>query len=60
MIAISSVRIVRKAKHPVHAKGRMFHRFTSTMTDSTIPAHMMIKSRIDQNHSFTLALRFSG
>ncbi len=60
MIALSSVRRLKNAKHSVAAAGIMFQNCTITVTESIIPPQMMQKSLTDQNHSFTLALRFSG
>jgi hypothetical protein len=60
MIEVSSTRRERNAKQAVAAKGRTFQKFTRITTDRIIPPQIMIKSRTLQNHSFTLALRFSG
>ena len=40
--------------------GITFQTFANTVTEMIIPAQMIMKSLTDQNHSFTLALRFSG
>ena len=40
--------------------GITFQKSANTATEMMMPAHMIIKSLTDQNHSFTVALRFSG
>ncbi len=48
------------AKQIVAAAGITFQKLANTVTETMIPAHMIMKSLTDQNHSFTLALRLSG
>ena len=60
MIAVSSALRLRNAKQAVKDSGTTVYSFANKSADRIMPAQMIQKSRTFQNHSLTVARRFSG
>ena len=60
MMAVSSALRLKNAKQAVKDSGTTVYSFANKSVDRIMPAQMIQKSRTFQNHSFTVARRFSG